>query len=275
VRLALVALCGCNSVLGVHSTEKRDAAMPYYDAPFDAPFACPPLGTAPRFTNVLRQAVFQDCTDYTTSAAAGLAVASCSNAISAGPIDMPLTVIVPLSTSVQYYRPRLSPEGDAILMFVYDTTSGQHFEEFREVGGTWTLTEILPFAVAGDIISAPTRSPNRHVLVVGTDASLHEMADQGGNVWTETAVHPNSELGVGNLGPPYLSTDGLRLMMGAVPQGGTMLLAMYTDRDALDQPFRPAVPLVGVPGALDGFMTEDCSRIYMSGLESIFYVQQM
>lgn len=60
VRRAVLVLAGCNAVFGIKDTRQYDAA--YFDAPPDAPFACPALGgPAPTFSPVLHQDVIQDC----------------------------------------------------------------------------------------------------------------------------------------------------------------------------------------------------------------------
>jgi hypothetical protein len=281
MRVALVALCGCNSVFGVQTTNKRDATMPYYDAPADAPFACPPLGTPPKFSSVLHQVIAQYCTDYTISSATGLAAASCyrpnmGQDISLGPVDTLPAQILPYDYQDQHSEPRLSPEGDDILVYGYLSASYMtQFEEFRASGGTWSRTYVLPLPPTASAITAPTRSPDRHVLVVETDSQLHEFRDNGGNSWTETAAHSTTELGVAYPGSPALTPDGLRLLLYAAPTTDpSTYYLMYTDRAALDLPFRPAVPLYGAPAAPDVFMTEDCGRIYMSALQSVFYVEQ-
>src|SRR5690349_8436389 len=88
--VGLAALCGCNQILGLSPTQ----ALPpvdaqYFDAPADAPFSCPPIGTAPHFSRVLHQ-IQQDCTDFTASS--DWAVGYCYTdryQISQGPPDGP------------------------------------------------------------------------------------------------------------------------------------------------------------------------------------------
>ena len=48
------------------------------------------------------------------------------------------------------------------------------------------------------------------------------------------------------------------------------------DRPSVDAPFRAAEPLQGIPPHVyDSAMTEDCARVYFSGLGAVFYVQQL
>jgi len=67
------------------------------------------------------------------------------------------------------------------------------------------------------------------------------------------------------------SADGLR----AVFTGATTLPEVrYAVRSRIDAPFEGSFPLT-VPAAMDAYLTEDCSRLYFSGLGSIFYVPQL
>ena len=70
-------LCSCNWVFGLEGTVPLDAQ--YFDAPPDAPWACPAQGALPKFSPAIHQADVgaNYCSDYTTSGARGLAMAIC------------------------------------------------------------------------------------------------------------------------------------------------------------------------------------------------------
>ena len=72
----VLLLCGCNQVFGLQETGQLDAA--FFDAPADAPYACPPLGTAPRFAPQLTQFLVQRCDGY-SGVTSGRAGASCKD----------------------------------------------------------------------------------------------------------------------------------------------------------------------------------------------------
>ena len=73
-------------------------------------------------------------------------------------------------------------------------------------------------------------------------------------------------------GMPNLSPDGLRLVLGSTTQQSKV---MYSDRPSVDMRFRQAVPLMDIPDVPDPFLTEDCARVYFSGIGSVFYAQRL
>src|SRR4051812_8468463 len=114
--LVVAALAGCNSVLGNDRAFTRDAR--YFDAPVDAPFACPAAGSSPAELSPELHGVFiQDCLDY--SFQGDRASASCTDVggirqIYEGPRDGPLTLVAAIredSLTVLHDQPRLSPDG--------------------------------------------------------------------------------------------------------------------------------------------------------------------
>jgi hypothetical protein len=50
----------------------------------------------------------------------------------------------------------------------------------------------------------------------------------------------------------------------------------YAARSRVDEPFGPGERLadVPVPDDLGAFLTNDCTRIYVSGLQQVFYLRQ-
>jgi len=55
--------------------------------------------------------------------------------------------------------------------------------------------------------------------------------------------------------------------------GCNQVLVMYSSRPTIQDRFGIAQPLEGVPLTLD-HLNDDCSRVYFSGLESVFFVQR-
>lgn len=265
----VVAVCGCNQALGLHQTKELDAHVSFFDAPTDAPFTCPPTGTAPAFSPLFHQLPITGCYDYTLSASADLAVAVCGSLLGAGAIDQAMQHIS-LGVSVnELWGPRLDPEGDQL--FAYSAIP-QEFRVYTQTAGTWTRSADLAISATYGAISVPTRRPNRRVMVtMGSD--IHELVETGDNVWTDEFTHTLAELSLPQIAPVYLSPDGLRLLAPGMSTGNPVL---YADRAAVGGPFNTAVPLAGVPTPLLGgvFMTEDCSRIYLYGLDTLFYVQR-
>ena len=71
-----------------------------------------------------------------------------------------------------------------------------------------------------------------------------------------------------------MATDGLRIVFYARALDQAFYV-MYSDRPTIDDRFRPADQITGVPNVADPFLTEDCARIYFSGLGSVFYESQL
>ena len=74
---------------------------------------------------------------------------------------------------------------------------------------------------------------------------------------------------------PMLSSDGLRMVFS----GTTMPLQIgrkmyYAERADLSKRFGSATELADVPVVDGAYLTDDCARIYLSGLNSLFYVQR-
>lgn len=275
--LLVVVLASCNQLYGIESTGLIDAAArEYFDAAIDAPFACSPVGQTPAYSLLLRQVISQNCIDYTISADRQVGSAVCFDdnfalysAAALGPIDAPLTRLPDLddpSFALQFLR--MSPDGD-LLIVTYYGAAGYEVRTFeRQSDGAWLRGPNVAAAPSYFDVSAPTRRP-RHLVRTATDSMLHELVQDGGGAWNEITTHSPTQLGVAYPGSPKLSADGLRLLL----LDGTRVL--YTDRASLGAPFRAAEPLPGVPYVRDAFMSEDCSRVYFSGLQQILYVQHL
>src|SRR5512140_1317532 len=126
----VVALCACNQVLGLHGVSERDAT------PIDAPFACPPIGTAPRFSPLIHQYSSQNCFGL-VRLSSGFAMASCETPnflaqVSESHDDGPLEPTNLVSTpSSEFDRPRPSPDG-ALLLVMHVLTSGPSFPQIEQ-----------------------------------------------------------------------------------------------------------------------------------------------
>lgn len=276
---ALVLVCGCNAVFGLSPT--TGPGTTFFDAPIDAPFACPPIGTnLPPFTGVLVQQILEDCSQYSPSDASGRAVASCSDPaggeiICEGPRDQMLTSAFKLS-AIQA-QPRLSPDGNTI--YVHDNAPSITVIAYQRTGMTWTrapASDIGQIANASEMSSVMRGPDGDHILFTAASATSVALAEwsNAGGTWHQTSLHPASELGLQGIFTLALTSDGLRaLVFGFTPTNVDQTL--YTDRPALDAPFRAAQKIDGLFGvAQDASLSDDCSRIYFTGLGSVFYVQE-
>ncbi len=278
----VIAMCGCNQVFDLDSTRFVEPPREFFDAPSDAPFACPAGSFAPRFSPLLHQVFQQDCKDYVISTEAQRAMALCLDPdtfewrAAEGPIDGVLTPVPSFDDPIfQLQFLRLAPEGDELIA-VYYATARYEFRTYQRMpSGTWIRAADFGTTMSYLDISGPSRRPNRHVLRTGSDQQLHEFVQDAGGLWTEVAAFTASELGVTFPGSPKLSADGLRLLLTAAPPTASATRVMYSDRPTIQDRFRTAQPVEGVPRVLDAYMNDDCSRVYFGGLESVFYVQRL
>ena len=252
------------------------------DADCQGVHGCPPIGTAPQFSRLLHQAIFQDCFEYSTSAA-GTAVAMCnvdsSVALFEGPVDAPLLAIPGFGPQAGFVleAAQLAPEGDELFVS-YESTSSpvtSRIERFvAAADGSWTQSvdvthPLLGFASMG----TPSAGPRRHVLVVTMSTAIQELVVDSTGASSLIRSYTATDLGIGANSAPNLTADGLR----AVFAGSTTTSSgvYYSDRAAIDDPLSPAISLAGLPFATDPFLTSDCARLYFSALSSVLYVRQI
>jgi hypothetical protein len=267
-----VLLGGCNPLLGLDPTHAIDAA--YFDAPPDAPYGCPSTGTLPRFSRQFRQAVLQDCTQYSLSLRAGTALARCADNYYEGQVDGALTLALGLQSTgaITIRQARLGPDGDVAIVSFDESATRKHTFAHR-TGAAWVLDPI-PVDSAGRflVISTPTRGPAVH-LVGLTPTGMHELVQLPDQSWRDAATYSNASLHLSGLGGDYLnlSPDGLRLVyLGASFDGAGLL---YSDRATLADAFGPFRPLEPVEFVGNAQLTEDCERLYFSALGTVWFAQ--
>jgi hypothetical protein len=284
VCVSAVVVTACNQIFDLKPTQSVDAAHEFFDAPIDAPFACPPLGASPQFGSVFHQVVLQNCKDYTISAERQVAMALCDPGngeyrydLTQGPIDGPLAIVPGFADpawDLQFMR--LSPDGDKLFLLYYSTTLFMYqIRAFHFDGAAWQRDPDLAMLSSYAEFSAATAKPNRRAMLTDTSSRLAELVEDDTGKWVVAAVHPPAELGLGVAGAPKLSADGLRILVTGVVASGGGEHVYYSARASVVDPFPPATQLLGVPNVRDAYMTEDCGRVYFSGLESIFYVQRL
>jgi hypothetical protein len=276
VRAALVLLAACNQVYDLQPTVARDAR--FFDAPSDAPFSCP-LDAPLAFSSKLAQLPL-DCAYYTASASKNRGLAACRindiQVISIGPVDGPFASLglPPESSEIELSQPRLAADGELFLLHTYDIGNVVgRVRVYRDIGGTWVRGTDLP----GDNIRTtnPSRGPDRRILVHATATELRELREDGSGAWLPVRTHSLAQIGVPNLTVLWLAPDARRLLF-AVNAAGPPEIAFlaFTVRSSVDDLFGPMVR-TELPLIIDPFITDDCSRIYFSGLRSLFYAQQL
>jgi hypothetical protein len=287
------ALAACDQAFGLKQTGVVGGIdARYFDAPADAPYVCPPIGTAPTFAPSLTEGIAQNCTSYSHSASGGAdhAMAWCdATAVFDGPSGGPLTKtsLVLDSGTQQVTSMRLAPEGDRAIASIVDQSVLMYYvEEFQVMGdGAWHDVHhviTLPFGETEfyPLVSTPTREPSAHVLVLNVvypmPPSLYELVDDGdpdpSQPWQQVSAQ-TVDPSVNISDAMSVTPDGLRLLYVSEAVNGGIY---YQDRPSIDQPFSTPMLLPDLPETpgTDPFMTEDCARMYVSGLGGVFYATQ-
>ncbi len=282
--IIVLALCACTQVFGLdetHGVVPSDAQ--YFDAPADAPFACPPTGETPQFSRLLHQ-IPQSCRHYTASGPLGRATALCREPlaqVAEGPSEGPLSPVAGLADvgAQRFDLVRLVPEGDEMYVRHWDTGTvvGRIRRFRREADDTFTAaTDVtLQGATTDSFVQfgAPSRGPRRRMMLRNGTGALQEVEISETGVAQPIAVYTEAELGVDLLiSLPNLTPDGLHLVFSGQREEQH---TYYSDRATLADRFSPGRRLANVPAANDTFLTEDCSRVYFSALGSILWVLRL
>lgn len=263
-----VLAAGCNQVYGLEETRHR----------FDAlVVGCPPIGQMPRYSLVAFQAVAQECSDYHFNTDATLATARCGSTtdIFAGRRDEPLSLAVPApGGNTIYLEPRPAPDSRRIYarQVVTGAPQTQAIVTFEETSGTWTQGETVPITITNaQRTSTVFRGPTGDRLII-MDAFMNDMIEyeRDGATWVQRGPNRMRPQAFFGFRPFSLTTDGLR----AVYLNDDATTLMYVDRPDLESWFGEARTLEGAPTVADAQLTDDCSRLYYDGLDSIFYSQQ-
>jgi hypothetical protein len=275
VRWWLLLLCGCNQVFSLSETVSTDAQ--YFDSPSRQPPHCPDIGKDLAFSPQLHQ-LHEYCIDYDVSATANLAIASCIDAnmfrVFSGPADGPLAPVPELPTSAAEYDvtgPEIDPDGTILMLSTYDVaTNVGELRVYHRDGTVWIRDANVPNPPAA--ASNPSRGPAYRILGTGGATDVSELAYIDGT-WQSVRTHSLQALGVPSVGRIWLSADALRIlfMADAFSSYENRYMA-YADRASVDDAFGRARPLP-VPVVFDAYVTEDCGRLYFSGLHSIFYAE--
>lgn len=259
----LLLACSCNEVYGLSPTQLVDGRS------IDAPARC--TGETLVFSPYVRESVFRECTDYTF--VRDTAVAACGayhlRTIAEGPVDGPLAdvAIEPSIPNALFSEPRLTPDDDLLVTQRSTNQPTKTVSVYRRANG-WVWDRDLPFMLSTfEFAGVPSRGPQRHLMIT-RNTVVEEFVDDGNGGWTLFVTQPASMFGVVAFDSPmHLSADGLR----AVFSSGSSV--HYTVRERVSEPFSGAFPL-DVPVTHDMFLSEDCGRLYFSGLERIYHVQR-
>ena len=272
----VLALAACNQVYGLEDTRLADPVPP--DA---APTCQDKLAFDRRF----EQVILMRCAYYVPAADGDLGLASCGaldgrQFFADGPVDKPLVEVAleAHGDSVARAFPRLAPEGDrALITHLSDTLPPTFSVHYRDAT-KWAWAYDLP--VVGDYdatVGTPSRRPHAHVMHASPNAArVDELVEDTPDNWRIVRSYTPQDLGTISLYTMFnLTPDGLHVVYQRVINDGTYEMTQAS-RTNIDAPFGPGTPLEGIPRTVfDAFMTNDCGRIYFSGLSSIFYARQL
>lgn len=269
--VALVAVCACNQTFGLHDTRTAVDAAP----------RCPAIGTPPVFRAAFHQVTDQWCYQYSPSPDANLALAICNDGgtrVESGPIDQPLApldLVQLAGCDFSTASPRLAPEGDRAFVHAagFGCPLAQGWYELARVDATWAV--LGPIGISeGDLLDSVTRAPHRHAML-NTKGELHEVVQRDDGGWDDQLPpYTTSTLGLTMLqGAANLSPDGLHLVLHDVTPDGHGTL-YYADRPTLDDRFSMPVPQPDWPDTRDAVITDDCSRLYFSGVQRVFFMEE-
>lgn len=277
---ALLALCACDRALHLGATALADGAdAAFFDAPITT--GCPATGTPPRYTDLLVQDIKEFCGSYTFSAAAGLAIAICYDAngtsfVGEGPLDQPLVPATGLDDSTcPTGIIQIGADGTAYVTCLSRMSGKYEFRTFTKANGVWTRGPDVLASGGFRIVSPATATTPQHLLYIEINGyTLHELVGSPSS-WVDIGSTPIASLGVTN--PLWLAptSDGLHLAMLAGTTTNPNSHALYTDRARLGDAFGAVSVLAGVPAADSIYMTDDCSRLYLTGLENVWFVDEL
>ena len=282
MRWWVLALCACNRVFGIETTDLVDASTM---VPPDARVECPAYGTVPKFSQEIVAFSQQTCGDYTISAAGGFAIAACSDGaphICAGEIASDLVPIASFEPDGmrQFGQPRLAPEGDELFLRIQPLPAGSAAvaRYRRNADLTWSQASVLDLgfpvlALAGVTSRA---SPRRMFVQLDTATpeanNLHELEETAVDHWVERAVYTPSDLGL-SAAPANVdvTADGLRLIYNPSSYVAGQDYLYYADRPDLASRFESGVRISTILANFGGYLTEHCDRFYFPALGKLYY----
>lgn len=286
-------------MFGIKDTKQVDAA--YFDAPIDAPFQCPAIGSDLQMSGVLHQEFLQNCLSY-NFAPTGFAVGLCpadragsgyqtyvmaTGTVGGGPLGaapgLPDRYYSQGSAFDEWDAALPSPDASRIYGAHehYDFPTATAYYELvrfvRQPDASWlpagtVVTPANNLVAYSTVFSGPTG--DRFLFIDASAATITEWHEDGTGGWAQGSAHPYADLGVVNLSAPSVTSDGLRMVFEGTRIGQQFTEPLYSDRASLAGWFRPAAPLVGAPYSYDLQVTDDCARVYTTGLGSVVSVQQ-
>jgi hypothetical protein len=233
--------------------------------------------------------IMSSCQEYTPSTVTQTALVVCSSQFFEAPIDTdqiaPLTLMH--AAGHELLGPRLVPEGDEVFVTDHDI-SGQTatVEHYLRSGTDWVRAPspvgLRPTTSNNDVldIGPPTRMlPGGRRLMLhyltGGESTFEEYVEATPNMWMGVVggTYDHADFGVDTLAFPSLTDDGLHLVFTANAPGFMNEQVRLAGRGTLDDRFGTSTNLDTVfAHALYPYITANCSRLYLSSVDSISYV---
>lgn len=230
------------------------------------------------FSRRVFQASTQPSTSYHFDAAGTLAVAATNDGIYVGRLGEPLVKSPDLQPmfDATFEDPHPNPAGDRLYILWVDDTLAIAAPRvgiaiYERTADTWRFRSNLPAAIATlGRLSTVFRGPTGDRLIFTGAFTLAEYEEDAGTWMLRGEARSREELRIDAGATMAITSDGLR----AVFRGDDNQQMLYADRPNLDGWFQMPRPLTGVPKVLDPQITDDCARVYYSGLNTAFYSQQ-
>jgi hypothetical protein len=276
VRWVVLICFGCNQIYGLDKTEPRDASTSDAET-----FACPPAGVDLRFKRQLHQIPINHCSQYIASLRANRSIAFCDEPVPgyyAGPVDGPLEIARGLAAGPGEYLEyvHLSADGDFAVGRLCDAAflRCSLATYVRNGDDSWSRAADLPIpAQYSTHVGRPTYGPDPHIFVDDQDAPAYQEWARRSGVWELVGSYQLADWGLDFMELNGLSPDGLRMLFHGRKILGPLGM-YYLDRPSLDARFETAARELDMPFAPQASQTDDCARLYFSGLDRILYLEQ-
>jgi hypothetical protein len=280
--LVLLSCAACNSLLGLDKTTE----LPGPDAPIDAPrYACTPL---PTFTKQPVR-VFPGLSDYTADFHGDTLETAWNTATSKIQEEVPGrgpfadAQIMDSAVGLTNESPRLAPSGDQLFVRTKIDASGQQsFRYFIRGNDDWASPMTLTFGTATvfvsttDVMSTPSQGETqRRILLTQTigGKQILEFFEEGSAAWKQVDMpYTPAMFGLSDFSDPYLSPDALAMVfVGVANSTPAVYITVRSNGDLF--PTTPTLlfqPPVGTT-VKSPFLNRDCSKLYFTGSDGVYY----
>jgi hypothetical protein len=252
----------------------------FFDAPIDAPPACPSAGSPTFRPGLFEVNAPNACTNFSV-AENGAIMAVCPGATSmvlyGGTVaDGLRPALTDLPSIDQPLEIRIAPEGDfaIIQLYVPGSSMSNQTHALRIDPATSIWHDLGPITVPIGFLSTPTRAaPDRHMLLY--DLSGDQFLDFVGDGVAWTMQTPYTTSGFHSINNSFaLTPDGLRIVANASPFANGLPQLLYGVRPDLASPFTDSSLVDEASSIQQPALSEDCGELFFIAIDRILYVKQ-